>query len=117
MKNKEKFAKDLIDFCLNGDLFGSLDGKPVGCNTILCKNCDFVNDNCYENRKKWAEQEYIEPPKVDWSKVKVDTPIYVRVDEDDEWFPRHFAEYKDGKVFAWNNGKHLSQSLLKHMKV
>jgi hypothetical protein len=42
---------------------------------------------------------------VDWSKVPVDTPIWVRDNEELDWFPRHFARYEDGKVFAWDEGK------------
>lgn len=38
---------------------------------------------------------------VDWSKVKVDTPILVRQYEQDEWEKRHFAYFKDGRVCAW----------------
>lgn len=41
---------------------------------------------------------------VDWSKVKVDTPIYVRAHESNTWEKRHFAFFKDGKVYAWLNG-------------
>ena len=40
----------------------------------------------------------------DWSKVAVDTKILVRDNEINEWGRRHFAKYKDGKVYAWNNG-------------
>lgn len=38
---------------------------------------------------------------VDWSKVKVDTPILVKQYEQDEWEKRHFAYFKDEKVCAW----------------
>ena len=38
---------------------------------------------------------------IDWSKVKVDTPILVKQYEQDEWEKRHFAYFKDGKVCAW----------------
>ena len=41
---------------------------------------------------------------VDWSKVAVDTPILVGNDNK-IWFKRYFARYKDGKVYAWLNGK------------
>ena len=41
---------------------------------------------------------------VDWSKVKVDTPIYVRAYENNAWEKRHFAFFKDGKVYAWLSG-------------
>lgn len=38
---------------------------------------------------------------IDWLKVKVDTPIYVREHENNIWAKRHFAFFKDGKVYAW----------------
>ena len=41
---------------------------------------------------------------VDWSKVKVDTPILVSSDNK-TWFKRYFARYKDGNVYCWLNGK------------
>ena len=40
---------------------------------------------------------------VDWSKVKVDTPILVRNDET-VWVRSYFAEYKSGKVITYFNG-------------
>lgn len=50
---------------------------------------------------KLAESEESE---VDWSEVKIDTPILVRDHEDGDWFKRYFAEYKNGKIYAWDNG-------------
>lgn len=41
---------------------------------------------------------------VDWSKVKVDTPILVS-NNNKEWIKRHFARYEDGNVYGWLNGK------------
>nr|DAX86979.1 MAG TPA: hypothetical protein [Caudoviricetes sp.] len=38
---------------------------------------------------------------VDWSKVKVDTPILVKAYEQDDWQKRYFAYFKDGRVYAW----------------
>lgn len=44
-------------------------------------------------------------PEVDWSRVPVDTPIFVRAfDEDYKWERRHFAKYENGKIYAWDNG-------------
>ena len=43
-------------------------------------------------------------PEVDWSKVKVDTAIYVKASKYGNWFKRHFAEYKNGKIYTWGNG-------------
>ena len=42
---------------------------------------------------------------VDWSKVEVDTPIFVRNSITETWKCRYFAEYKDGKVYTWRDGK------------
>ena len=41
---------------------------------------------------------------VDWSKVPVDTPIYVREHENNTWEKRHFAFFKNGRVYAWLSG-------------
>ena len=40
---------------------------------------------------------------IDWSKVPVDTKLLVSSDGKD-WYRRHFAEYKDGKVYCFNSG-------------
>lgn len=47
--------------------------------------------------------EYKEP-EIDWSKVKVDTPILVREYESYKWTKRYFAKFEDGKVYAWQVG-------------
>lgn len=59
--------------------------------------------NCIYTKLEWLQAEYKEP-EVDWSKVEVDTPIYVRDYERNEWVPRHFAKYEDGEVYAWLGG-------------
>lgn len=43
-------------------------------------------------------------PGVDWNEVKIDTPIMVRDSENGDWFKRYFAEYKNGKIYTWDNG-------------
>lgn len=42
--------------------------------------------------------------KVDWSTVKVDTPVLVSSCEDGQWTRRYFAGYNDGKVYTWDGG-------------
>lgn len=42
--------------------------------------------------------------KVDWSTVKVDTPILVKSHEDSEWTRRYFAGYNNGHVYTWDGG-------------
>lgn len=49
-------------------------------------------------------EEY-EKTEVDWSNVKVDTPILVRDDECGEWERRYFAKFEDGIIYAWNSGR------------
>lgn len=41
---------------------------------------------------------------IDWSKVPVDTPIYVRKHENNTWEKRHFAFFKNGRVYSWLSG-------------
>ena len=43
-------------------------------------------------------------PPTDWSKVKVDTKVYVRDNAYCDWKPRYFAKYKNGIFYAWMHG-------------
>lgn len=57
----------------------------------------------------WLEEEYIEPPKpkVDWSKVPVDTLVHVRDDENDKWALRYFKWFVRGHrtpFVTWADG-------------
>lgn len=40
---------------------------------------------------------------VDWSKVKIDTPILVSLDGE-TWFCRYFAAFKNDIVYTWSSG-------------
>ena len=62
-----------------------------------------------ENEKECKES------KVDWSKVKVDTPILVRDIKDGKWLERYFAKFEDGKVYAWlgENTSYTASSVAK----
>ena len=42
---------------------------------------------------------------IDWSKVPVDSKILVRHEKDEGWKRKHFAKYKDGKVYTWTWGR------------
>ena len=66
----------------------------------------WTTDNTYPwEYAKLPEDE--KKPEVDWTKVKVDTPILVRDSEDNKWLERYFAKYEDNKVYAWL-GEHTS---------
>lgn len=78
MKNKEKFAKEIIEIACSGSLLGVSNGKPCSCRELKCLECDLENDviTCHQKVKVWAESEYIELKyETDWSKVPVDTPV------------------------------------------
>lgn len=73
-----------------------------------CNNCIFGDIKCCDNMKKGAKKTWLESeyrPIVDWSKVKIDTPIYVKANLEDEWIPSYFAGYLNGDIFAWKDGK------------
>lgn len=80
-------------------------GEVDVCETTNCKDCEFYDPivPCAEMTIAWADEECKEP-EVDWSKVPVDTKIYVCDTEYDEWIPRHFAKYEDDYVYAWDGG-------------
>lgn len=96
----EKLAKLNLDFALTKDT-----KEIVKCAGFNCKNCAFFCSigYCSDNKIDWADKEFKESG-VDWSKVPVDTKIFVKISEDDEWFPRHFAKYENGEVYVWYGG-------------
>ena len=105
MKNYEKYADEIreykgIEFCEAFIIPNIL--KSDNCAGMTCYKCRML-------QMLWLLEDYKEP-EVDWSKVEVDTPILVRDNEDTEsatvvWLKRYFAEYKDGIVYAWTNGR------------
>ena len=120
MTNREKYAEQILDIACSGYKVAIDENnmKLVPCKDILCSDCYFgfkVGIKCNDACKEWCKSEYEESP-IDWSKVPVDTPILVRDSENDEWIRRHFAKFKDGVVYAWDDGK-TSWSLLSLDKV
>ena len=75
MKNREKYAEQIIDMALNDiEIAVDKEGRLCDCNEIDCNDCMFCIPGCRERLKEWSEQEYVKPT-VDWSKVPVDTKI------------------------------------------
>ena len=63
-----------------------------------------VASTCFEGKNQLIDiGEYLGI--VDWSKVEVDTPIFVRNRIEDVWKCRYFAKYEDGKVYTWCGGR------------
>lgn len=102
----EEFYKEKIYDAIAESIAVSEDGKIAICKQITCENCIFRKKqrtvSCITQMAEWLKQEYVE--QVDWSKVKVDTPILVKRSKEAEWERRYFAKFVDGKVYAWMGG-------------
>lgn len=105
MLNIEKFYDELRELKVMPLCFSLIDGRLEAC-TGQCACCQFDKGepDCAENCKKWLFSEYKEP-EVDWSKVKVDTPILVREYENEEWNKRYFAKFEYGVVWSFCDGR------------
>lgn len=119
MLNIEKFEDELINIgVINPKIMigFSKDGKLLNCRFAKCSDCkeilmaqlniskeEYYKESCRKNILKWLFSEYKEP-EVNWSKVKVDTPILVKECEQNLWWKRYFAKFEDGKVYAWRDG-------------
>ena len=65
MKNKEKYAKEIIEVACSGYCFGidKYTSKICPCDCIYCHDCVFNDDrDCNKTKGEWAESEYIEKP-------------------------------------------------------
>ena len=108
MKNKEKFAKEIIEIAATGTSIAMCNGVLRECRGLYCSQCDFCSDReCDEKIKEWAESEYIEY-ETDWSKVPVDTPVLIKGTMDNrKYFSRllpdeRLAVFRDGRT-SWSS--------------
>lgn len=69
MKNREKFAKEILDIaCSDRSIAVTKDNKVVCCADINCESCMFDNcikhigrsRSCSDRLREWSESEYIE---------------------------------------------------------
>lgn len=106
MKNREKYKNELIKVCKSGgfkskELMKFFNDYVVP--TYKCGNYAAINaEKVALLTSLWLEEEYQEQ-EVDWSNVKTDDPILVSMDGQ-HWNHRHFAEYRDGRVYAFDDG-------------
>lgn len=63
----------------------------------IFKPLEVTEDNILQAELLWERG-------VDWENVPVDTAILVRDQESAPWLRRHFAFYKEGKVYAFADG-------------
>lgn len=103
MLNIEKYMNELIQMgVINVDELVIVEGKPAICRATDCSRCEQEGCDYVPKATEWLFSKYKEP-EVDWSKVEVDTPILVSEDAKG-WNKRHFAGFKNGKVYAWHDG-------------
>lgn len=102
MKNYEKYADEIRKYkASKGEYFCNEFIMPY---VLKSNSCAGIGcEHCHMLQMIWLLEDY-EEPETDWSKVKVDTPILVREDNNDEWGRRYFARYKNGTVYAWIGG-------------
>lgn len=63
MKNKEKYAKEIVELACdgNGIAVDKYSGTVGSCNYVSCNNCLFMGIYyCDKARREWAESEYVE---------------------------------------------------------
>ena len=99
--------------------------KVVLCPEIACAECLFFkrgSAGCGVRMMEWLVAEYVEP-EVDWSKVPIDTPVLISLNNKN-WINRYFAgvnEKGQPTVFGfgatqWSNG-HTEPYHFKYIKL
>lgn len=77
--------------------------KEFTCVSLVThKGFEYVSITTVEGKNPTGEVLFEEVPEVDWSKVPVDTPIWVRMEGSIQ--KRHFHKFEEGRVHYWPNG-------------
>ena len=100
MKNKEKYAKEIVEIACDGHdiAVNKNTGKPESCKFLNCNECLFSghgNKSCNDVTRKWAESEYIEKPVVS----KRDKTFLEYIKEE----YKYIARDENGKLFAYKS--------------
>lgn len=109
MTNYEKYRDEIVKSNYTSDPDDTFCNKFIDPKVLksMGRRCSDVKcDHCRMLMSIWLMDEYKEPEEleVDWSKVPIDTKIYVRSSSDNGWVGRYFAKYENGAVYAWANG-------------
>lgn len=105
MKNKEKFAKEIVEIAVTGTSVAMRNGVLRECRGLCCSQCDFIScGKCNEKIKEWAESEYVEPKyEIDWASVPVDTPVIIKgFKSSRKYFSRILP---DGRISIFSHGR------------
>lgn len=103
----ENYQKELAEIALNLDKLAIVDGVPKICSEVQCTDCMFnmftAGALCENRIQEWLDKEHI-TYEVDWTKVPVDTPVFV--DKLSKiGFRRHFAKYENGRIYVFGGGR------------
>ena len=100
MKNREKYREEIIKAIKSRETCEFMNDTVIpefiGSKTDLKCICEIGDCRaCLIQFALWLDEEYKEPPKpeVDWSKVPVDTLVWVRDYKSDEWTLRYFKGF------------------------
>ena len=114
MKNKEKFAKDIVESAIKGDHYFAYDKtlkRVVPCCETKCNDCLFYTGkkSCKINRLDWANSEYVEIKDTD-SKYKI---LHRGKSKHGEWIYGKYISYKSladeepTHIIVTNGGRHF----------
>ena len=110
MKNKEKFAKDIVESAIKGDHYFAYDKtlkRVVPCCGTSCNNCLFYDGkkSCQINRLNWANAEYKEPKRFterEKAFIKLFPEIqYIARDKNNKIFGYYRKPFKDEEEGWW----------------
>lgn len=111
MKNKEKYAKEIIEISCDSCAIAvnKSTGKPEKCAFASCNKCLFSRDDslCDSNKKRreWAESEYIEKPVIS----KKDRAFLEYLDND--W--KYIARDNNASLYVYRGKPNKSDTLWK----
>lgn len=96
MKNKEKYAKEIVDIVIEECHFAlNEDGKIVSCGDIKCSDCLFnAKRGCLSERMAWANAEY-KKPKIFTEREKLFVKLFPSI--------QYIAKDKNGYVYAFTS--------------
>ena len=120
MKNKEKYAKEIVEIVCEGCALAvsKETGKPVKCVNIKCSECTLGGSGmCSTMIKEWAESEYTEKPVISkkdkaFLDCLVDDFKYMARDKINALYAYGKEPYKSNNGDWWseNNGRYCALS-------
>lgn len=117
MKNKEKYAKEIVEIACSGDVLAvsKVTGKPISCKNIRCEDCNRCNDLpiCEKKRlREWAESDYIEKPVISkrdraFLDFLMEKYKYIARDKNDILCVYETESFKKGVYWYWGDGSYF----------